>query len=120
MKVERLSTGNNEIDEILMGGFPINSINVVMGAPGTGKTIFVEQLAFAAATTARPALFLTTLSEPLEKFISHGQTYNFFDPAKVGVAGFYEDLGIMLRERGRLPICQRFGPLILCVVPASL
>lgn len=100
MKVERLSTGNKELNEILAGGFPRNSINVVMGAPGTGKTILVEQLAFAAATPERPALFLTTLSEPLEKFVKHGQTYDFFDADKVGAAVVYEDLGVMLRARG--------------------
>lgn len=100
MKVEYLSTGNKQLDEILAGGFPRNSLNVVMGAPGTGKTILMEQLAFATATPERPALLLATLSEPLEKFIVHGQTYNFFDTARVGVAVFYEDLGMMLRERG--------------------
>jgi circadian clock protein KaiC len=100
MKVERLSTGNKELNEILAGGFPVNSINVIMGAPGTGKTILIEQLAFAAATPERPALFFTTLSEPLEKFIKHGQSYNFFKADQIGVSVFYEDLGIMLRERG--------------------
>jgi circadian clock protein KaiC len=40
----------------LHGGFPINTINVVMGAPGTGKTILAEQLVFANATANEPAL----------------------------------------------------------------
>ena len=59
-----------------------------MGAPGTGKTILAEQLAFANATPESPALYLTTLSEPLEKILVHGQTHSFFDVAKVGVIGF--------------------------------
>jgi D-sedoheptulose 7-phosphate isomerase len=41
---ERISTGNPQADEILGGGFPKNSINIVMGQPGTGKSIFAEQL----------------------------------------------------------------------------
>ncbi|MDQ2937699.1 MAG: hypothetical protein M3R67_09335 [Acidobacteriota bacterium] len=98
--MERLKTGNPELDEVLYGGFPANTINVVMGAPGTGKTILAEQLVFANATADSPALYLTTLSEPLEKFIKHGQNYGFFDPAKVGETVFYEDLAIMVRERG--------------------
>ena len=100
MAIERLRTGNPNLDQVLHGGFPMNTINVVMGAPGTGKTILAEQLVFANATTDSPALYLTTLSEPLDKFIQHGQTYGFFDSARVGETVFYEDLGMMVRERG--------------------
>jgi circadian clock protein KaiC len=100
LAIERLRTGNPNLDQVLHGGFPMNTINVVMGAPGTGKTILAEQLVFANATTDSPALYLTTLSEPLDKFIQHGQTYGFFDSARVGETVFYEDLGMMVRERG--------------------
>lgn len=71
-----------------------------MGAPGTGKTILAEQLAFANATPEAPALYLTTLSEPLEKILAHGQTHTFYDVNKVGTSVFYEDLGVMLRDSG--------------------
>ncbi len=100
MSIERIRTGAAGLDEVLYGGIPANTISVIMGAPGTGKTILAEQLAFANATADSRVLYLTTLSEPLEKFITHGQTYNFFDAAKVGESVFYEDLGLMLRERG--------------------
>jgi circadian clock protein KaiC len=97
---ERIPTGCPGLDQVLFGGIPANTITVLMGAPGTGKTILAEQLAFANATPETPALYLTTLSEPLDKFISHGQHYSFFDPAKVGVSVLYEDLGLMLRTKG--------------------
>jgi circadian clock protein KaiC len=100
LTIERLKTGNSNLDEVLHGGFLINTINVVMGAPGTGKTILAEQLVFSNATPQAPALYLTTLSEPLDKFIQHGQSYGFFDSARVGETVFYEDLGAMVRERG--------------------
>jgi circadian clock protein KaiC len=100
LELERLKTGNSNLDEVLHGGFPLNTINVVMGSPGTGKTILAEQLVFANASAASPALYLTTLSEPLDKFIQHGQTYSFFESAQIGETVFYEDLGAMLRERG--------------------
>jgi circadian clock protein KaiC len=98
--IEKMPTGCDGLDEILFGGIPINTISVIMGAPGTGKTILAEQIAFSQATTEAPALYLTTMSEPLEKFIMHGQSYGFFDEAKVGASVFYEDLGLMLRDRG--------------------
>lgn len=98
--VEKISTGCAGLDEVLLGGIPANTITVLMGAPGSGKTILAEQLAFANATPEAPALYLTTLSEPLEKILVHGQTHSFYDVDKVGTSIFYEDLGVMLRDSG--------------------
>jgi circadian clock protein KaiC len=100
MSRDKIPTGVPGLDEVLKGGIPSNTINVIMGAPGTGKTILAEQFAFANATPETTVLYLTTLSEPLEKFIVHGQTHTFFDVAKVGESVFYEDLGVMLRASG--------------------
>ena len=97
---DKIKTGCAGLDEVLYGGIPTNTISVIMGAPGTGKTILAEQIAFPNATVDAPALYLTTMSEPLEKFIVHGQRYKFFDQEKVGTSVFYEDLGLMLREQG--------------------
>jgi circadian clock protein KaiC len=97
---DKITTGSTGLDEVLYGGVPANTIAVLMGAPGTGKTILAEQLAFANATPESRVLYLTTLSEPLEKFIAHGQSYNFFDVSKIGSSVFYEDLGLLVRERG--------------------
>lgn len=100
MTLNKIPTGCRGLDEVLYGGIPANTITVLMGSPGTGKTILAEQFAFANATREAPALYLTTLSEPLDKFIAHGQTYGFFNPAQIGESIFYEDLGLLLREQG--------------------
>lgn len=42
-QVRRLTTGNRELDEILDGGIPENSINIIMGAPGSGKTALADR-----------------------------------------------------------------------------
>ena len=117
---DRIPTGCVGLDEILNGGIPANTITVLMGAPGTGKTILAEGLAFSNATEARPALYLTTLSEPLEKFIFHGQRYSFFDPDKVGKSVIYEDLGMMVRETGIEKLAEVVGDLIMKYKPAFL
>ncbi len=96
----RVTTGNAGADAILGGGFPANSINLIMGAPGTGKTLFAQQLAVHNATPERPVLYLTTLSEPLAKVITYLQQLSFYDDAKIGTAIHYEDLGMTLVERG--------------------
>lgn len=98
--IEKITTGCPGLDDVLFGGIPVNTITVIMGAPGTGKTILAEQLAFANATPEAPVLYLTTLSEPLEKILVHGQSHTFYDSNKIGVSVFYEDLGVMLRESG--------------------
>src|SRR6185369_6067988 len=120
LMTERIATGCIGLDKILGGGIPENTISVIMGAPGTGKTILAEGIAFFNATAERPALYLTTLSEPLEKFIFHGQNYDFFDPAKVGVSVIYEDLGRMVRDAGIEKLPDVVSDLIIKYKPALL
>jgi circadian clock protein KaiC len=90
--MERVSTGNPQLDRILSGGFPRNSVNVVMGAPGSGKTILAEQLIFANAGPDCRVLYLTTLSEPLAKMVGYLQTYAFVDIARIGSDVVYHSL----------------------------
>src|SRR5687767_14715824 len=117
---DRIATGCVGLDEILHGGIPANTINVVMGAPGTGKTILAEGLAFCNATEEKPALYLTTLSEPLEKFIFHGQSYSFFNSNKVGKSVIYEDLGVIVREAGIEKLADTVSDMIIKYKPAFL
>ena len=84
----RVGTGNREADLILNGGFPVNSLNILMGEPGTGKTLFAEQLLFSNAGDDRPVLYLTTLSEPLSKMVTYLQRHSLevFGWYRLGVA----------------------------------
>ena len=96
----RIKSGNPQADEILGGGFPDHSINILMGPPGTGKTIFAEQLLFHNVGGERSQIYLTTLSEPLSKVVSYVQRFDFFDPDRLGTEIQYEDLGAELALRG--------------------
>ncbi|HEV8215270.1 MAG TPA: ATPase domain-containing protein [Gemmatimonadaceae bacterium] len=108
----RIKSGNDQVDEILDGGFPGNSINIVMGQPGTGKTILAEQLLFHNATGDRPLLYLTTLSEPLSKVVSYVQRFSFFDPDVLGTDIQYEDLGPSLAASGPAALTAWLGDAI--------
>src|SRR5881275_722441 len=96
----RVSTGNREADLILGGGFPAHSINIIMGEPGTGKTLFAQQLVFHNAGGDRPILYVTTLSEPLAKVMKYLQTFEFFDESRIGTSVIYDEAGTELAERG--------------------
>ena len=98
---DTIDTGNAQIDQILNGGFPINSINIVMGQPGTGKTVFAEQMIFHQAKESnRPVVYLTTLSEPVAKLLTYLQKFSFFDETKIGDSVHYRDIGSELAEHG--------------------
>jgi circadian clock protein KaiC len=94
--MERVSTGNVAVDQILQGGFPAGSINILMGPPGSGKTTFVQQLAFKNVVGDRPVLYLTTVSEPLGKLLTYLQEYTFTDPLQIGVKVIYESVAEVL------------------------
>ena len=100
LPVERVRTGVEALDEILGGGFLKNSLNIVMGHPGTGKTVLAQQLAFANADGDRPVLYITTLSEPLPKLVTYLQQLTFYDDARLLDKIRYEDLGAQLSDAG--------------------
>jgi len=79
-----LSTGIPGFDEILDGGLPALSFNLIAGSPGSGKTTLAMQLLFATATPARPGLFITLLGETSLKMLRYQQRFDFFDTKRVG------------------------------------
>ncbi len=80
---DRISTGSLRLDEVLHGGLLHNAINLITGVPGSGKTILSQQTVFQNATTERPVIFLTTLSEPLDRVVRYGESLEFFDRTAV-------------------------------------
>jgi circadian clock protein KaiC len=110
--MERLSTGNARLDEVLGGGLVLDAITLVVGAPGTGKTILAEQCLFANATPARPGLYLSTVSEPFDKLLRYGQALEFFDAAQLNRSVFYDDLGDAVHHGGLPAVLERLDALI--------
>jgi circadian clock protein KaiC len=116
----RISSGNGEGDRVLGGGFPANSINILMGEPGTGKTLFAEQLLFANANGGRPVLYLTTLSEPLSKVVTYLQLLPFYDESKLGTTVIYDDIGELLAKAGVSALVPRVREAILEFKPSII
>jgi circadian clock protein KaiC len=120
--INKLPTGIPGLDEIVGGGFPEFSFNIIAGAPGSGKTTLAHQFIFANATPERPALYFTVLGEPAIKMARYQQQYNFFDLAKVPNSVRFinlsqvvleTDLGAVLEEITKE--VEKAGPAIVVV-----
>jgi circadian clock protein KaiC len=110
--VKRISTGTPALDQILGGGLIADAITLVVGAPGSGKTILAQQFLFANATSERSGLYLSTASEPFDKLLRYGQSLAFFDVAAVGQSVFYDDLGDALIDDGLGGVLERVDDLL--------
>jgi len=113
----RISTGNPQADLVLGGGLPANSINIIMGQPGTGKTVFAEQLLFSNAGPGRPIVYVSTLSEPMAKMVSYVQRFSYFDENKLGTEIQYEDIGPLLASDGPAALVPWLAALIKRLSP---
>ena len=90
--IRRLPTGVPGLDQILGGGLPEFSFNVIAGAPGAGKTTLAQQIMFALAGPDRSALYLTVVGEPPLKMLRYQQQFTFFDVARVNESVRYVNL----------------------------
>lgn len=79
VSIHRLATGVPGLDDVLGGGLPEYSFNLIAGPPGCGKTTLAHQMMFALATRERSALYLTVLGEPPLKMLRYQQQFDFFD-----------------------------------------
>ena len=117
---ERLQSDVPGLDYVLGGGLPMNTINLIVGLPGTGKTLLAQQYVFSNATPERQAVYLSTVSEPFEKIVRYGQQLDFFDIDAVGRNVFYEDLGGVLLSHGLSAVLERVHEILAQREPTLL
>ncbi len=77
--IRKLPSGVAGLDEVLGGGIPEFSFNLIVGGPGCGKTTLGHQIMFANATPERPAIYFSIIGEPPIKMLRYQQQYDFFD-----------------------------------------
>ncbi len=120
--IKRLPTGVPGLDEVLGGGLPELSFNIIAGPPGCGKTTLSHQIMFALATPERPALYFTVLGEPPLKMLRYQQQFAYFDAAKVNACIHFVNLseetatGDLKAVLARIVAeVERYGPALVFV-----
>jgi circadian clock protein KaiC len=81
--IRQLPTGIPGLDQILGGGLPEFSFNLIAGAPGSGKTTLAQQIMFGLSGPSRHAAYFTVVGEPPLKMLRYQQQYKFFDLERV-------------------------------------
>ncbi len=106
-QIRGIASGVPGLDAVLGGSLPEYSFNLIAGSPGTGKTTMAQQIVFANATVARPALYFTVLGEPTMKMLRYQKEFSFFDAKLVGSAVQYLNLSEEVLEQDLQLVLER-------------
>jgi circadian clock protein KaiC len=106
-RIKLLASGVPGLDEVLGGGFPEFSFNLIAGGPGAGKTTLALQVMFATASAERPALYFTLLGEPTLKLLRYQQQFSFFDTERVGTEIRFVNLSEEVLHGNLVPVLDR-------------
>lgn len=75
-KMERLRTDIPGFDELIEGGFPIGSVNVLAGIAGSAKSIWVENLAWNITNRGMKVLYIN-FEQPEWEIIEQGEQFGW-------------------------------------------
>lgn len=71
------------LDTVLGGGFLSAGVYMIHGIPGSGKTIFANQLCFGHVAGGGRALYVTLLAESHARLLQHLRPMRFFDESVI-------------------------------------
>ena len=106
VRIRQLASGVPGLDDVLGGGIPEFSLNLIAGGPGAGKTTLGHQIVFASATPQRKALYFSIVGEPPIKMLRYMQQYSFYDPSKLEEAIRFIYLGDEALEGGLAKVLE--------------
>lgn len=80
---QRISTGILGFDTILNGGLLKGGLYLIVGGPGTGKTVLVNQLGSHRAAQGEHVVFVSMLTESHGQMLQNLGNLSFFEPSLV-------------------------------------
>ena len=116
--IHRIPTGVRGFDDILGGGIPEFSFNIIAGTPGCGKTTLAHQIVFANANEKKPALYFTVLGEPAIKMLRYQQQYSFFNESKLGKAIRFINLSDVVLEKDLDAVFREISKQVAAIGPS--
>jgi len=116
--IQKMPTGVPGLDDILGGGIPEFSFNIIAGTPGCGKTTLAHQIVFANATAKKPALYFTVLGEPAIKMLRYQQQYSFFDDSKLNKAIRFINLADVVLEKDLDAVFLEISKQVAAIAPS--
>jgi circadian clock protein KaiC len=116
--IRKLPTGVRGLDDIMGGGIPEYSFNIIAGAPGCGKTTLAHQIVFANATPKKPALYFTVLGEPAMKMLRYQQQYSFFDASRLDKAIRFINLADVVLEKDLDAVFEEITKQVAAISPS--
>jgi circadian clock protein KaiC len=115
--IRKLPSGVRGLDDILGGGIPEFSFNIIAGSPGCGKTTLAHQIVFANAAVEKPALYFTVLGEPAIKMLRYQQQFTFFDETKLGQSIRFVNLADLVLEKDLDSVYQEIVKQVVAIGP---
>ncbi|UCC57636.1 MAG: AAA family ATPase [Candidatus Bathyarchaeum sp.] len=73
----RVKTGIQGLDELINGGFPEGRVILVVGGPGTGKTVLAAQFLYKGITDYNESGIYVSLDESKNHYFSEMQTFGW-------------------------------------------
>jgi circadian clock protein KaiC len=67
------------LDEVLGGGFIAGGTYLLVGGPGTGKTVIANQICFERVRQGESCIYVTLLAESHSRMIANLQSFSFFE-----------------------------------------
>jgi circadian clock protein KaiC len=100
MLLQRVPSGIEGLDAILHGGFFRSGLYLIIGEPGTGKTVLSNQIAFNHVAQGGRVLFVSLLSESHARMFAQLSSLSFFDEGPIGDALYFISGYSVLQREG--------------------
>jgi len=116
--MQRYETGIESLDALLQGGLPELAMTLVYGAPGTGKSVLAQTVAYNLAARGGRCAYFTALAEPSLKMLRALHGFDFFNPDYFNQRVTYCELGEILRQTKLTNIVDHIAETVESIQPS--